>query len=79
MFTAAARLTPRLGSETVIASRMQGVQPYTITVRSTEQSRMVTPAWRAVNGRTGAVYDIKTAVNIDERNAYIEMLVTQDG
>lgn len=79
VFTAPARLTPRLGSETVIASRLQGIQPYTITVRSTLQSRMVTPAWRAVNARTGAVYDIKSVVNVDERNAYLEMLVLQNG
>lgn len=79
VFTCAARLAPRMGSETVIASRLQGVQPYTITVRSTPQTRLVTPAWQAVNARTGTVYDIKSAVNIDERNAYIEMLVTYDG
>lgn len=79
VFTVAARLAPRMGSETVIASRLQGIQPYTITVRSSLQTRLVTPAWQAVNARTKAVYDIKSAVNIDERGAYIEMLVTHDG
>lgn len=79
VFTVSARLAPRMGSETVIASRLQGIQPYTITVRSTPQTRLVTPAWHAVNARTGVIYDIKAAVNIDERHAYIEMLAVQDG
>lgn len=74
-FTEAARLQPRLGSEPVIAARLTGVQPYTMTVRSSAQTRAVTPAWRAVNKRTGVTYNIKTCVNVDERNAYIEMLV----
>jgi len=76
-FTEAARLEPRMGSEPVMASRLQGIQPYTLTVRSSERTRAVTPAWRAVNARTGKGYNIKTAVNFDERNAYIEMLVVE--
>lgn len=74
-FEDAARLQPRMGSEPVIASRLQGVQPYTLTIRSSSNTRQVTPAWRVRNKRTGVEYAIKTAVNIDERNAYIEMLV----
>lgn len=78
-FTEAARLVPRMGSEAVISARLQGIQPFTLIVRSNALTRSVTPAWRAVNARSGLTYDIKTAVNTDERNAYIEMLVTQDG
>lgn len=74
-----ARLAPRMGSESVIASRLQGIQPYTLTVRSHTQTRKVTPAWQAKNARTGETYDIATVVNIDERNAYLEMLVTAKG
>lgn len=79
IFTDNARLMPRMGSETVIASRLQGIQPYTLTVRSHTQTRQVTPAWQAKNARTGETYDIATVVNIDERNAWIEMLVTAKG
>lgn len=74
-FQDAARLQPRLGGEPVIAARLTGVQPYTMTVRSSAATRQVSPAWRAVNKRTGVTYNIKTCVNADERNAYIEMLV----
>jgi head-tail adaptor len=76
-FFEAARLEPRVGSETVIASRLQGLQPFTMTVRSNPRTRIITPAWRARNKRTGVVYAIKTAVNIDERNEWIELLVVQ--
>lgn len=76
-FVESARLEPRVGSEPVIASRLQGLQPYTMTVRSNERTRAVTPAWRARNKRSGVVYAIKAAVNIDERNQWIELLVVQ--
>ncbi|MGP4670649.1 head-tail adaptor protein [Agrobacterium salinitolerans] len=76
-FVEPARLEPRVGSETVIASRLQGLQPYTMTVHSNERTRTITPAWRARNKRSGVVYAIKAAVNIDERNQWVELLVVQ--
>lgn len=76
-FEEPARLAPKLGSETVIASRMSGVQPYTLTVRSSGRTRGVTTDWRVMNMRTGAVYNILTNVNVDERGAWQELLVTE--
>jgi len=76
-FEEPARLEPRVGSATVIASRLQGVQPFTMTVRSNERTRTITPAWRARNKRTGVLYAMKAGVNIDERNQWIELLVVQ--
>jgi head-tail adaptor len=76
-FTEPARLQPKLGSEPVLAARLTGVQPFLLVVRSSACTRMVTPAWRAMNARTGAVYNIATAANPDERNAWLEMLVTE--
>lgn len=70
------RLQPKLGSEPVLAARLTGVQPFLLVVRSSARTRTVTPAWRAVNARSGAVYNIATAANPDERNAWLEMLVT---
>ncbi len=77
IFTEPARLQPRTGSEPVIAARLTGVQPYTLTVRSSTRTREVTPAWRAKNARTGATYNIKAITNPDERGRYIEMLVVE--
>jgi len=71
-----ARLQPRMGGETVIASRMTGVQPFTMLVRSNDRTKGVTPAWRAVNARSGRVYNIITNVNVDERNGWQEMLIS---
>jgi hypothetical protein len=48
-----------------------------MTVRSNARTRTITPAWRARNKRTGVLYAVKTAVNIDERNQWIELLVVQ--
>lgn len=77
-FEDAARLEPRMGSEPVVASRLQGIQPYTMTVRSSVATRAVTPAWRVRNKRTGREYAIKTCANPDERGHWIEMLVIEN-
>lgn len=74
-FAEPCRLTPRMGSEAVVAARLSGVQPYTLTVRGSERTSRVTPAWRAVNTRTSEEYQIRTCANVDERGAYIEMMV----
>lgn len=78
-FEAAARLTPRLGGEEVMAGRLQGTQPYILRVRGCSDVRCVTPEWRAVHARSGAVYNIRSISNPDERGAYFDMLVVQGG
>lgn len=70
------RLVVRNGSEAVIAARLTGVQPFSMTVRYSARTAAITPAWRAVNARTGEVYNIATVANVDERGAWLEMLVT---
>lgn len=76
-FNEPTRLRPKLGSEPVIAARQAGVQPLLLVVRSSARTRSVTPAWRAVNARTGAIYNIRTVANPDERNTWLEMLVQE--
>ncbi|UWL62281.1 head-tail adaptor protein [Brucella pseudintermedia] len=85
-FTMPGRLEPRYGSnaESIMAARMQSMQPYNLTIRSSEQARMITASWRAYDARAGKngdkpnrVFGIKTIVNPDERNAYLEMLVVE--
>ncbi|PWK65868.1 head-tail adaptor protein [Aminobacter sp. AP02] len=77
IFTEPARLQPRLGSEPVIAARLTGIQPFTLTVRSSTRTREVTPAWRIVNARSGATYNIKAITNPDERNVWLDLLVVE--
>ncbi|WP_028753714.1 head-tail adaptor protein [Rhizobium leucaenae] len=77
-FTAAAELIPLTGSEPVIAARLTGVQPYIIRVRSHVAARAVATAWRAVDARNPSrLFNITSAANIDEKNAYIDMMATQ--
>ncbi len=85
-FTVPGRLEPRYGSnaESIMAARMQSMQPYNLTIRSSEQARMITASWRAYDVRAGLtagkpnrVFAIKTVVNPDERGKYIEMLAIE--
>jgi hypothetical protein len=80
VFTDAVDLIPRMGSEAVMASRLQGVQPYTARVRASSWTRQITPAWRAVDARSGAVYAIVSPfVDLDQKGAYLEGLLTVGG
>lgn len=78
-FTVAARLQPKIGSEEVVAMRMQGLQPYILRVRSSADTRTVTTAWRVVNDRDATAYTIKSAANLDERDAYLDFVVVAGG
>ena len=77
VFTDAAEIVPRMGSEPIIAARLQGVQPVTIRARSNSNTRTLTAAFRAVDVRTGTIYAITSPpVNTDQKNDIIEMLAT---
>lgn len=71
------RLQPLKGGEPVLAARLTKVQPYVLRVRSSARTRRVGVDWRAVNTRTGAIYNIKTITNIDERGAYLDMMAVE--
>jgi len=85
-FTVPGRLEPRYGSnsESLMAARMQSMQPYNLTIRGSTAARQVTASWRAYDARAGKtgdkpnrVFGIKTVVNPDERGQYIEMLAME--
>lgn len=76
-FTRYARLRPKFGGEEIMASRLQGVQPYTITVRFDSKTRTIGPGWRARNVADGTIYAITAPVtNPDEKKKFIEITVT---
>ncbi|EJC75560.1 bacteriophage head-tail adaptor [Rhizobium leguminosarum bv. trifolii WSM2012] len=78
VFTTAAELKPLRGSEPVIASRLSGVQPFIIQIRSCLEARAITTAWRAVDARNQSrIFNITSAANFDEKNRYIDMMATQ--
>jgi SPP1 family predicted phage head-tail adaptor len=76
-FDEPARLIPKIGSEEVVAQRLQGKQPYVLRVRSSTRTRDITTDWRVTNARTGVAYAIKSSANLDERCAYIDFLVVE--
>lgn len=76
-FTVSARVLPRFGGETVLASRLTGTQPVTITVRSSSDTRRITADWRAIDAREGTVYAITSpAMDPAEDGAFLEMMAT---
>ncbi|MCB4919697.1 head-tail adaptor protein [Brucella intermedia] len=85
-FTVSGRLEPRYGSnaESLMAARMQSMQPYNLTIRGSTAAKQITASWRAYDARAGKtgdkpnrVFGIKTIVNPDERGQYIEMLAIE--
>ncbi|NZD50537.1 head-tail adaptor protein [Rhizobium leguminosarum] len=78
IFTTAAGLSPLKGSEPVIASRLSGVQPFILQIRSCREARDVTTAWRAVDARNPSrIFNITSVANFDEKNAYLDMMAVQ--
>lgn len=64
------------GSETVLASRLEGRSPVIIKLRSSTDSQRVTHEWRAKHLNTGVVYEIKEMPRPTEDRAYLEMMAT---
>lgn len=54
----------REGREAVIAARLQGTMPVEIEVRFDDETRTITPDWRAVDTRDGTIYAIRTAADL---------------
>lgn len=73
VFRESARIKPARGAETIQAARLAGKQPVVITVRSSSNTRQVTTEWRAVDTRKDTVYNIRSIVNPDEKNAFLDM------
>jgi hypothetical protein len=77
-FTAAARLTPARGSETIVAGRLAGKQPFYCTIRSSVLARTIETNWQAVDARSGTVYAIRSPVSdADQKNAYLDMIIEE--
>lgn len=76
VFTDAAEIIPLRGTETVMASRLAGVQPYIVRIHSNIRTRAVTPTWRIVDARNPLrVLNIRTVTNNDQKNAYLDLMV----
>jgi head-tail adaptor len=62
------------GGEAVLASRLEGKQPFIVTVRHNVKTAQVTTDWSAADTRSGQEYAIQTVVPRPGRD-YIDMMV----
>lgn len=66
----------RRGGEGVLASRLAARQPAILTVRNSAQARVILASDRAVNARTGEVFNIREKPReARENRGFLEMLV----
>lgn len=77
-FVVWANIKARLGGEAVVAARLEGKQPVTITVRQSPQTRTITEDWRARDVRADKVYAIRSIADPDGGRQWLEIL-TQTG
>lgn len=55
-------------------SRLQEVQPALIIVRFDAETATITAAWRLIDARSGMIYNIRTAADMERRRRFITML-----
>jgi len=78
-FTRWAKVVWLRGTESVMASRLEGRQPVVITVRACSQTRLITSAWRAVNARDDKQEFNITAVSPAKEPGFIDVLAVMGG
>jgi head-tail adaptor len=64
------------GSEAVLAARLQGQQPVTMIVHYDSKTKTISPDWRAVDVRTGDVYAIHAAADMDRKRQWWTLVCT---
>lgn len=74
-----AKISPTKGGEEVRAARLTGVNTFDVTVRQSAALSAITADMRLTNERTGAVYNIVWAANLDERSRFLTMTVKSVG
>lgn len=75
-FSVRAGFQPRNGGEAVVAGRLQGVQPYIVTMRQSSDTRRITTGWRLVDAHNETrVFNVRTVADPDGKRQWLEMLV----
>ncbi len=64
------------GTEAVMQDRLTGVQPVILTIRSSDATRAITPAWRAFDMRQPTVVGNVTGVTPSRQRGFLDILVT---
>lgn len=75
-FSVRAGFAPRNGGEAVIAGRLQGVQPYIVTMRQSDRTRLITSDWRLVDERDPTrTFAVRSVADPDDKRMWLELLV----
>ncbi|MFC3164133.1 head-tail adaptor protein [Ciceribacter thiooxidans] len=73
IWSAPARIERLRGTESVMAGRLAGSQTVAITIRWQPAAATMTTDWRAVDARSGEIWDI-TSIEPDERKSFVNIL-----
>lgn len=76
-----ANLRPLRGTESVMASRLEGRQPYILTIRQSSATRQVDETWQVVDARNqDRVFAVVAPpTDPDGRRVYFEILIVEGG
>lgn len=78
VFELRGQLLPAKGNEEVVNAAVQGLQPYTMRIRSTPARKAITTAWRVVDKHdTARVFNVVSVVDPDQKNRWLDVTVTQ--
>jgi head-tail adaptor len=78
IFEEMAELVPLKGTESVIAERLTGVQPYVVRVSSNSRTRAVDASWRLVDARKQTrVFNITSIADMDQKNRDLDILARE--
>ena len=73
-FERSAQYLMKPGSEAALAARLEGRQPVTMIVRYDRETRAITPGWAAQDARTGEIYAIQAAADMDRRRQWMTIV-----
>jgi head-tail adaptor len=74
-FVVSAAIVPKLGGETVVASRLAGHNLVNVTIRQSLDARQIRPEWRGRNVRTGELLNIRSIIDPDgDKGQWLELL-----
>lgn len=77
-FSVRAKVRAKLGGEGVIAGRLEGKQPYIVTIRQSRQARRITPEWRLVDANDSSrVLAVRSIIDPDQKNRWLEILAEE--
>lgn len=85
-FSVRCGMVPKNGGEQVLAGRLAGRQTYIVTMRSSQNTRQITPGWRLVDERAGfkpdgvtpvREFNVRSLADPTGKRLWLELLVEE--